>query len=91
MSTKIGSVDQDEATDNFWPLTSAEVQQLMQAFTHDKVMILEQDAMTLCKWAQQIKYDAFALHLVMAQRVAVSVEGSVVTLGPLAPYLPAMR
>jgi hypothetical protein len=42
-------------------LTDQEVFQLMQAYTADKSCITEEDALTLCHWAQAQKYGAYVL------------------------------
>ena len=63
----------------------------MQVFTPGKTCITEEDALTLCKWAQEQKFGAYVLHLVLEGYVTVSVEVGAVTVGPLAPFLPDMR
>ena len=84
-------VDQADAQGKRWPLTDEEVFALMQAFTRDKTCITEEDALTLCRWAQEQKFGAYVLHLVLEGYVTVSVEAGAVTVGPLAPYLPDVR
>ena len=51
----------------------------------------DEDALTLCHWAQAQKFGAYVLHLVLEGSVSVAVEGDAVRLGRLAPYLPDMR
>ena len=65
-----------------WDLTAQEVLQLMQAFTADKTCILEEDALTLCRWAQAHKRGAYVLDLVFAGRVRVAVQDATVRLCP---------
>ena len=59
-----GAVMLDETIDQGkrpWALTSAEVAGLMEAFTQGKGMVLEEDCVTLCAWAQHLKRGALAL------------------------------
>ena len=91
MSKQAAIVDECPDPRKRWPLTDAEVFALMQAFTRDKSVITEEDALTLCKWAQSQKFGAYVLHLVLEGYVTVSVEAGAVKVGPLAPYLPDMR
>ena len=57
-----------------WSLTSEEVHRLMQAFTRDKCMVLEEDCLTLCRWAQAQKRGALALAGVLAGHLVPLVE-----------------
>ena len=83
MSKKAGILDQAAHQHKRpWGMTEQEVFQLMQAFTADKTCILEDDALTLCHWAQAHKRGAYALDLVLAGRVRVAVDGATVRLCP---------
>jgi hypothetical protein len=53
----------------------------MQAYTADKSCITEEDALTLCHWAQAQKYGAYVLQLVLEGHLRIKVEGKTVRLG----------
>jgi len=63
-----------------WRLTSEEILQLMQAFTSDKCLIVESDALALCHWAERCQRSAWALALVLDGQVSVQVEDGQVQL-----------
>ena len=69
-------------------LTEEEVLQLMQAFTHGKTCILEEDALTLVRWALQQRAGAWALEGVLAGRLTPRVEGARVTVEVREPLRP---
>ena len=74
MARKARIVAQDAAPRQApWCLTSEEVLQLMQAFTADKSLIVEADALTLGHWAEHRKRGAWELALVLAGECAVRV------------------
>ena len=68
-------------------LTDDEVFQLMRAYTRDKTCITEEDALTLCHWAQAQKFGAYVLQLVLAGSLRVTVDDGTVKLG--LPHDPA--
>ena len=59
----------------------------MAAFTRGKACITEEDALTLCRWAEVQKFGAFVLFLVLEGRVAVTVKDGAVMLGALVLHL----
>ena len=68
-------------------LSDAEVLQLMQAFTRGKREVLEEDALTVCRWAQAQKFGAYVLELVLAGHLVPSVkEGQVCVALPGRPH-----
>ena len=82
MSKHAAILDQGESRHKRpWELTDQEVFLLMQAFTRDKTSITEEDALTLCHWAQARKLGALTLQLVLAGPLRVAVEGTDVKLG----------
>lgn len=62
-------------------LSEKEIFLLMQAYTRDKTCITEADALTLCHWAQGIKFGSYVLALVLEQRLRITVEGAEVKIG----------
>ena len=81
MARKARIVAQDAAPRQApWCLTSEEVLQLMQAFTADKSLIVEADALALCHWAERCQRSAWALALVLDGQVSVQVEDGQVQL-----------
>ena len=76
MCKEAAIVDQDQDQHKApWDLTDEEVSLLLQAFTQDKGLVLEEDCLTLCAWAQQQKRGALALAGVLAGHLVPVVEG----------------
>ena len=81
MARKARIVAQDAAPRQApWCLASEEALHLMQAFTADKCLIVEADALTLGHWAEHRKRGAWELALVLAGKVRVQVADGAVQL-----------
>ena len=50
----------------------------MQALTRDQTVVTEDEALTLCRWAQAQKVGALVLEMVLDGELSVSVEGEAV-------------
>ena len=74
-------VDQRRTRHKSCALSDEEVFLLMRAFTRDKSCITEDDAMTLCRWAQAQKFGAFVLKMVLQGHLRVRVENGRVRVG----------
>ena len=62
-------------------LTDEEIFVLLEAFTRDKTCILEEDAMSLLRWAQHCKLLTHTLQLVLEGHARIEVEGDQVKVG----------
>ena len=59
-------------------LTEAEVFTLMQAFTLGKTEILEEDAIALIRWAENMRLGAILVNMMLAGKVCPVVQDGIV-------------
>ena len=74
------SMRQEHETFKGYALSEAEILQLMQVFTRGKTCIVEDDAITLLRWANEQRSRAVILDMVLAGEIIPSVADGEVTL-----------
>jgi hypothetical protein len=61
-------------------LTDREIHQLMRSFCHGKTQIMEEDALTLVRWAHRVRMESLLLNMVLRGELVPSVVAGVVSL-----------